>query len=99
MLRHGVPVTYTYVSDAHDNHAGEIADEPAECLTDPEQGALGPGDACYIAQLQAYNDAFGKFFARLQADGITPRNTLFIVTAVRAITSRAGPRHRPIATV
>jgi hypothetical protein len=81
MQEHGVPVTYAYISDAHDNHTGENADEPAECLTDPEQGALGPGDACYVAQLAAYNQAFGKFFERLKADGITKENTLFVVTA------------------
>jgi hypothetical protein len=81
MQEHGVPVTYAYISDAHDNHTGENADEPVECLTDPEQGALGPGDACYVAQLAAYNDAFGKFFERLKADGITKENTLLVVTA------------------
>jgi arylsulfatase A-like enzyme len=81
MQEHGVPVTYAYIADVHDNHSGENADEPAECLTDPEQGALGPGDACYVAQLAAYNDAFGKFFERLKADGITKENTLFVITA------------------
>jgi arylsulfatase A-like enzyme len=34
-----------------------------------------------VQQLAAYNDAFGKFFARLAKDGITKDNTLFIVTA------------------
>jgi hypothetical protein len=81
MQEHGVPVTYAYIADAHDNHAGENADEPAECLLDSEQGALGPGDACYVAQLAAYNDAFGRFFERLAADGITKENTLFVITA------------------
>jgi hypothetical protein len=91
MQEHGVPVTYAYISDAHDNHAGENADEPAECLTDPEQGALGPGDACYVAQLQAYNDAFGKFFNRLQSDGITSQNTLFVITADEGDHFAGGP--------
>jgi hypothetical protein len=81
MQEHGVPVTYAYIADAHDNHAGENADEPAECLADPEQGALGPGDACYVAQLAAYNAAFGRFFERLEMDGITKENTLFVFTA------------------
>jgi hypothetical protein len=31
--------------------------------------------------LQSYDAAFGKFFARLAADGITKDNTLFVVTA------------------
>lgn len=91
MQEHGVPVTYAYIADAHDNHAGENADEPAECLTDPEQGALGPGDACYVAQLAAYNNAFGKFFERLQADGITKENTLFVITADEGDHFAGGP--------
>ena len=32
-----------------------------------------------MAQLQQYDTAFGKFFARLAADGITKDNTLFVV--------------------
>lgn len=63
MLEHGVPVTYSYISDAHDNHA--------------VRGTFGPGEAPYVARLQAYDQAFGKFFARLAADGITAENTLF----------------------
>jgi hypothetical protein len=68
MLEAGVPVVYAYIADAHDNHF-------------TFSGAYGPGEAGYVAQLAAYNSAFGKFFARLRADGITPENTLFIVTA------------------
>jgi len=67
MQEHGVPVTYAYVSDAHDNHA--------------TGNAYGPGEAGYVAQLAAYNQAFATFFARLQQDGITSKNTLFVVTA------------------
>lgn len=81
MQEHGVPITYAYISDAHDNHTGGLFHEPAACLTDPETGGLGPGDACYEAQLAAYNEAFGKFLARLAADGINQNNTLFVVTA------------------
>jgi hypothetical protein len=91
MQEHGVPVTYAYISDAHDNHTGENINEPAECLTDPEQGALGPGDACYVAQLAAYNEAFGKFFARLEADGINKNNTLFVITADEGDHFAGGP--------
>jgi hypothetical protein len=64
MLEHGVPVTYSYISDAHDNHTFPF-------------GAYGPGEAGYVAQLKAYDKAFGTFFTRLAADGITPQNTLF----------------------
>jgi hypothetical protein len=67
LQEHGVPVTYAYISDAHDNH--------------PSGPAFGPGSAGYVAALAAYDDAFHKFFARLAADGITRDNTLFVFTA------------------
>src|SRR5207244_5293761 len=42
-----------------------------------------PGSAhpCYVAQAQHYNDAFGTSFKRLAADGITPQNTLFVLSS------------------
>ena len=67
MQEHGVPVTYAYISDAHDNH--------------PSGPAYGPGQAGYVAALRSYDDAFGAFFSRLAADGINKSNTLFVVTA------------------
>ncbi|MHB8575842.1 MAG: hypothetical protein ACYDCQ_11000 [Dehalococcoidia bacterium] len=67
MQEHGVPVTYAYLSDAHDNHGGT--------------GTFGPGEAGYVAQLQAYDAAFAAFFTRLAGDGITAANTVFVVTA------------------
>jgi hypothetical protein len=67
MQEHGVPITYAYISDAHDAH--------------PHGPAYGPGQAEYVAALKAYDDAFAKFFARLQADGITSNNTLFVFTS------------------
>jgi len=81
MQEHGIPVTYAYISDVHDNHSADNPYGPAECLTDPEQGALGPGDACYVAQLKAYDRAFGTFFKRLEKDGINKSNTLFVITS------------------
>ncbi len=65
----GVPVTYTYISDVHDdqyytNHGN----------------AFGPGEAGHEAQLREYNAAFTAFFRRLARDGITKRNTLFLAT-------------------
>jgi hypothetical protein len=66
MQEAGVPVTYGYISDAHDNHQ--------------LFRASGPGEADYRAQLAAYDDAFAAFFDRLKADGITKKNTLFVVT-------------------
>jgi arylsulfatase A-like enzyme len=91
MQEHGVPVTYAYIADVHDNHNGDWINAPAECLTDPDQGALGPGNECYEAQLAAYNEAFGKFFARLKADGIDKHNTLFIITADEGDHFAGGP--------
>jgi hypothetical protein len=66
MLEAGVPVVYLYISDAHDNRFAF--------------GTFGPGEAGYVAQLKQYDTAFGQFFARLAADGITKDNTLFVVT-------------------
>jgi hypothetical protein len=66
MLEAGVQVVYLYIADAHDNRFGF--------------GTFGPGEAGYVAQLKQYDTAFGKFFARLAADGITKDNTLFVVT-------------------
>jgi len=63
-----VPVVYGYIEDAHDNHI-------------TGSGTFGPGEAGYETQLQAFNKAFGEFFARLAKDEITKDNTLFIITA------------------
>ncbi|SEE25095.1 hypothetical protein SAMN05519104_5590 [Rhizobiales bacterium GAS188] len=72
MLEAGIPIVYLYIADAHDRN-----------LTSPSgsTAAFGPGELGYVQQLQAFDAAFGKFFARLAADGITKDNTLFVVTA------------------
>src|SRR6266700_197614 len=67
MQEHGVPVTYAYISDAHDKH--------------PIGPAYGPGQAGYVQALQSYDKAFGSFFKRLQSDGINKSNSLFVFTA------------------
>jgi hypothetical protein len=64
MLEAGVPVIYSYIGDAHDGPSG----------------AWGPGEAGYVAKLQAYDAAFARFFARLESEGIDEGNTLFVVT-------------------
>ena len=64
---HGIPVTFTYLSDVHDNWT--------------TGAGLGPGTATYESQLRVENAAFGAFFARLAAAGITKANTLFVITA------------------
>jgi hypothetical protein len=76
MLEAGVPVVYGYIADAHDNRGPGLSG----VSTGVEQ-TFGPGEAGYVAQLKAYDKAFGQFFARLAQDGITKGNTLFIVTA------------------
>ena len=77
LQEHGVPVTYAYISDAHDAH--------------PNGPAYGPGSAGYVAALAAYDDAFNKFFTRLAADGITRDNTLFVFTADEGDHFAGGP--------
>jgi hypothetical protein len=67
MQEHDVPVTFAYISDAHDNHATDVA--------------MGPGEAAYVAQLAAYDRAWDEFFTRLTKGGITTDNTLFVITA------------------
>jgi hypothetical protein len=64
MQERGVPVTFTYLTDTHDDAS--------------TGNGMGPGQPTYEAQLQAYNQAFAEFFAQLQAHGINRSNTLFI---------------------
>jgi hypothetical protein len=80
MLEAGVRVVYLYIEDAHDNHNLSPGVQFPGCPSNPD-GAFGPGEAAYTCQLQAYDAAFKTFFNRLTRDGITPDNTLFVVTA------------------
>jgi predicted transcriptional regulator len=70
MQEAGIPITYAYISDAHDGHgtSGNI------------HFAYGPGEAGYVQQLKDYDSAFEKFFNRLAGDGIDKSNTLFVFT-------------------
>src|SRR5262249_27438845 len=56
MQEAGIPVTFAYISDVHDNHTG--------------LGAYGPGEAGYVAALKSYDDAFDAFLTRLASHGI-----------------------------
>src|SRR5947207_2899879 len=76
MQEAGVPVTYGYISDIHGN---EHIPGVTACQGAP--AALGSGGACYVAQAQYYDQAFETFFQRLGADGITAKNTLFVVSS------------------
>ena len=67
MQTHGIPVTFTYLTDLHDNYV--------------TGAGMGPGTPTYESQLRAENAAFGTFFRDLAATGITKANTLFVITA------------------
>ncbi|MGO9955279.1 MAG: hypothetical protein ACLP50_04775 [Solirubrobacteraceae bacterium] len=76
----GIPVTYTYISDVHDDQYDENHDQ-----------ATGPGEADHEAQLREYNAAFAAFFNRLANDGITKRNTVFLFTVDEGDHYAGGP--------
>ena len=76
MLEAGVPVVYLYIADAHDRNPLPV--DPNTGRAAPAH-AFGPGEQEYVNQLKAYDQAFGAFFARLAAAGITKDNTLFLV--------------------
>ena len=70
MQERGIPVTFGYISDAHDFHG----------VAGNQHLAFGPGSEGYVAQLKAYDEAFDAFFKRLAMAGITRDNTLFVFT-------------------
>jgi hypothetical protein len=80
MQEAGIPVTYGYISDLHERKA----DTRTGCTSATPQSVgrpLGPGDSCYVTNAQHYDAAFQTFFTRLAQDGITPANTLFVISA------------------
>ena len=79
MLEHGVQVVNMYISDLHGNQLHAPARRAT--MQSPRRDALGSGSQCYIDQAQYYNEAFGVFFQRLAQDGITPQNTLFVLSS------------------
>jgi hypothetical protein len=79
MQEAGIPVTYGYISDLHERKPGTSGCTTATATTTGRP--LGPGDSCFVANAQAYDQAFQTFFTRLAADGITPANTLFVIGA------------------
>jgi hypothetical protein len=76
LLESGVPVVNGYIADIHGNE-----DIPGLTACQGAPSALGSGTACYVAQAAYYNAAFGTFFKRLAADGITTSNTLFVLSS------------------
>jgi hypothetical protein len=79
MQEAGIPVTFGYISDAHDNHTNSFPAPPDPNGVFPR--ASGPGESDYVQALHEYDQAFATFFNRLRHDGITKHNTLFVVTA------------------
>jgi hypothetical protein len=79
MLEAGIPVVYGYLADAHDDH-------------DPmNTHAYGPGEPGFVAQLKDYDRGWQLFFQRLAKDGITKKNTLFIITVEEGDHFAGGP--------
>ena len=79
MQEAGIPVTYGYISDLHERKAGTSGCTTATATATGRP--LGAGDTCYVNNAKAYDQAFATFFQRLAADGITPANTEFIISA------------------
>ena len=67
MQEAGIPVTYTYIADAHEIIRPVTPSAPARLAMS--------------RKLKAYDAAWAAFFARLGKDGISAQNTLIIVTA------------------
>jgi len=67
MQEHGVPVTFDYLTDAHDNQI--------------TGNASGPGSSDYVSRLHTYDQALARFFTRLARDGINQHKRLFVFTA------------------
>jgi hypothetical protein len=87
----GVPITYGYISDAHEKKTAAGSTQTG--CTNPNTGrsaAQGPGDPCYEQNLQNYNSAFATFFHRLADDG-TPRPTRSSSSLPTRVTTSPGP--------
>ena len=84
MQENGIPVTYGYLSDAHDPHFA-AAGTPA----------YGPGQAEYVSVLKEYDAAFDAFFSRMARDGIDASNTLLVVTSDEGDHFVGGPPSPP----
>ena len=66
-----------YISDLHGNQF--LPQFAADC--DSRQTRSAAAASAISTRLRIYNQAFGVFFKRLAADGITPKNTLFVVSS------------------
>jgi LPXTG-motif cell wall-anchored protein len=94
MQKAGIPITFGYLSDAHDCHSGLYGDYAApagstgaaQCdytdvpgtATPTSAGAFGSGEAGYVNYLHQLNSDFQSFFDQAKADGFTTANTEFV---------------------
>jgi hypothetical protein len=74
MQESGVPVTFAYISDVHDQHTPNTQNDSITST------ATGPGEAAHEQQLKDYDRSFADFFSNLAAHGIDKSNTEFVVT-------------------
>ena len=77
-----MPITYGYISDAHEKKTilGVGADGLHESEHEQQRGR-GAGRPVLRGEPAVYNAAFTTFFQRLADDGIDKSNTLFVITA------------------
>ncbi len=88
MQESGIPVTFAYIEDSHDNQ-----EHTGACPTNFNSN--GPGTACYVQQLRDQNTAYRAFFNRLAADGINKTNTMFVFTVDEGDHFAGGPPLNP----
>ena len=69
-----MPVTYAYISDAHETKSGQTG-----CSN--SGAAQGPGDTCYQQKLANYNAGVRDVLPALADDGINASNTEFVFAA------------------
>ena len=87
MQEAGVPVTFGYISDAHDNHQNAFPAPPDPNGVFPR--ASGPGESDYVQTLHEYDQAFATFF-----DAAPPRRDHEAEHAVRRHRRRERPLRR-----
>ena len=110
MQEAGIPVTYGYISDLHENKAGHAHrlhhDRDAATAGRP----VGPGDSCYVDERAALRPGVREVLPAAADDGITPANTLFVISseendqfaganvgrAIRAHARRLRRRHHAV---
>jgi Type I phosphodiesterase / nucleotide pyrophosphatase len=77
MQKAGIPITFGYITEAHDSHV--------------DGHSFGPGEADYKQQLAEYDSAFATFFQQLGSIGIDRTNTLFVITVDEGDHFAGGP--------